>query len=432
MKKLDGGLKKTKIIFIILYIFFAFKSANPSQILDYETELFIKSIIESIKISNKIDKEINFKIISSEDINAYVNKENIIHITSGLIINCKDYVALVSVIAHEIGHIHNNHIKQRLLNIDKLENFNTVSSLSIIAGSMIANNPDLLQGLAVSSAGLSEIIITFSKDQEREADLYSLKTLSKLNLYSSSIIELLKTIEKKAEEKGYSRDEMKLSTHPYFEERIELINYLNSGKSNNINYDTNYNFNYIQAKYIGYSGDASKIDELDEPFKAYAKSILEAKIGNLKESMIGLNKLVLNNSDNIYVFETKADILFSYGYINESIKFYNKVLKKLPDNYYAQIRIFENKNIGKLTFYKANKLFLDNLNLLEIFYNNRNILYKYLELSLKLNKIEWIEFLDYWLNKKNNNKEIRKKLTYFMETKDQNLLDLIKKINSKI
>ena len=141
MKKLDGGLKKTKIIFIILYIFFAFKSANPSQILDYETELFIKSIIESIKISNKIDKEINFKIISSEDINAYVNKENIIHITSGLIINCKDYVALVSVIAHEIGHIHNNHIKpEKCLKELSAEKFQHLFQVNTIIPALIAKH----------------------------------------------------------------------------------------------------------------------------------------------------------------------------------------------------------------------------------------------------------------------------------------------------
>ena len=34
---------------------------------------------------------------------------------------------------------------------------------------------------AISSAGISNVNINFSKDQEREADYYSLETLKKLN-----------------------------------------------------------------------------------------------------------------------------------------------------------------------------------------------------------------------------------------------------------
>ena len=99
----------------------------------------------------------------------------------------------------------------------------------------------------------------------------------------------------------------------------------------------------------------------------------------------------------IFLLETKADILFSYGYINESIKFYEKVISILPDNFYAQIRIFENTDKNKLSMNESVKLFSKNLNLLENFYNNKNILLTYLKLAKKINKNEWVEFLNYWL-----------------------------------
>ena len=110
-KKLDGGLKKTSIY--LLFFIFASNICYSSQILDYETEEFVKEIIEDITQVNNINKEINFKLNNSDEINAFVDINNVIHINSGLIIHCSDYVALLSVLAHEVGHIDLNHIALR-------------------------------------------------------------------------------------------------------------------------------------------------------------------------------------------------------------------------------------------------------------------------------------------------------------------------------
>ena len=52
--------------------------------------------------------------------------------------------------------------------------------MSVIAGSLISNNPEALQGVVLGDAGFSNLYINFSKDQEREADLYSINTLKNL------------------------------------------------------------------------------------------------------------------------------------------------------------------------------------------------------------------------------------------------------------
>ena len=194
-KKLDGGLKKLLIFF--LFFIFSSKSSNGSQILDYETEEFINQIIEDISEVNKVNKKIKFKINNSNEINAFVDNYNVIHINSGLIINCLDYVALLSVLAHEIGHIDLNHVTNRIKLIENNNKYNTLSLLSVIAGSTITKNPQLLQGSILTSAALSNQYIVFSKNQEMEADLYALKTLNLLKTNSKSIQTLLETIEQK-------------------------------------------------------------------------------------------------------------------------------------------------------------------------------------------------------------------------------------------
>ena len=389
---------KIKIVFGFAFLFFINKAIFASQILDYETEYFIKTLINDVRNVNNIDKNINFKIISDKNINAFVDENNIIYITSGLIENSPDYVALLSVIAHEIGHIDKNHIIIRKSSLKNLSNFRKITNMSVIAGSLISNNPEALQGIALGDAGLSNLYINFSKDQEREADLYSINTLKNLKTNSDSIIQLLDIIQEKASEKGFNKEKQKISTHPYFEERKDIIQYLNINEKTNLDQKLNNKFKFIKAKFLGYNKNETLISKMNNPYRMYAESIVDAQNGNLIRSMKKLNRLIKNQENNIFLIETKADILFSYGYTNESIKFYSKVLNKIPSNSYSQIRIFENTEFEKLSIKELNKIFLDNLNLLKNFYLNKNILNTYLKLSKKTNKKEWESFISFWLN----------------------------------
>ena len=422
-KKLDGGLKKILVFF--LFFIFSLKDVFGSQILDYETDEFINQILEDIIKVNKINKKIKFKINNSNEINAFVDINNVIHINSGLIIYCSDYVALLSVLAHEIGHIALNHVALRKKTIEDTNKYNNISLLSIIAGSALFQNPQLMQGGVLTTAVLSNQYIVFSKDQEMEADLYALKTLNLLKTNSKSIQILLETIEQKLSDKGFSKDKQRISTHPYFEDRILLIQNFKDNKE--VNYNKNYNerFNYIKAKFVGYSDNEEVLNELNEPFKAYAESIKIARTGNLKMSLKNLNEIIKKNKNN-FLLETKADILFSYGYTNEAIKFYKKNLEKYPLNYYAQIRIFENIEIKNLSDSDTEIIFQNNKDLLYKYFNNKNVLQKYIELAQKLDKKEWLKFFNFVLSINNIEKQVFEiQITNFKKTKNKDLLKLV-------
>ena len=421
---------KSYFLLIFLFVFFTNSKSFSSQILDFETETFVKSLISDVINVNKINKQINFKIINDNNINAFVDKNNDIYITSGLIENCDDYVALLLVISHEIGHVELNHVKDRISNLNKTSKIYDISNLSIIAGSLISNNTEVLKGLALSSATVSAQNINFSKNQEMEADYYAIDTLKKLNLYSDSIKNLLLTIENELLNKGLTKDILRISTHPYFEERINIINYSNEFTSSVFDLNKNKKFNFIKAKFIGYNGNDLGLLNLEDTYRIYANSILNSKKGNLKKALKDLNSLISNNKNYIFLIETKADILFSYGYINEAIRFYKKVLLHFPDNYYAQIRIFENTQIDKLSMIEKKILFNENLNLLSKYYNNKNILQTYLELSKLTKKNEWVNFLNFWLFKDNDIMEIQKNLENFKKSSDKDLSNLVEIINN--
>ena len=421
--KLDGGLKK--ILFLFLFVIFSSKNCYGSQILDYETEEFVKQILEDIIKVNGINKKIKFKINNSNEINAFVDINNVIHINSGLIIYCSDYVALLSVLAHEIGHIDLNHITQRKETIESTKKYNNLSLLSVIAGSTLTQNPQLLKTSILTSAALSNQYIVFSKDQEMEADLYALKTLNLLNTNSKSIQTLLETIEEKLLNKGFSKDKQRVSTHPYFEDRILLIKNFKDNKENNFNESYDQRFKYIKAKFVGYSDNEEVLNELNEPFKSYAESIKKARNGDLKISLQILNKLIKNN-DNNFLLETKADILLSHGYTNEAIKFYKKNLEEYPLNYYAQIRIFENIEIKNLSYGDTEEIFQKNKNILYKYFNNKNVIFKYIELAQKLNKSEWLQFFNFILSINDIEREVFEiEINNFKSTKNKDLIKLV-------
>ena len=341
------------------------------------------------------------------------------------------YDGLVDLIAHEVGHIHLNHITHRKETIENIKKYNTLGLLSVVAGSTITQNPQLFQGSILASAALSNQYIVFSKDQEMEADLYAIKTLNLLKTNSKSIQTLLETIEQKLLNKGFSKDDQRVSTHPYFEDRILLIKNFEDNKTNNFNENYNKRFNYIKAKFVGYSDNEEVLSELNEPFKAYAESIKLARSGNLKMSLQNLNEIIKKNNNN-FLLETKADILFSYGYTKEAKKFYKKNLEKYPLNYYAQIRIFENIEIKNLSESDTEIIFQNNKDLLYKYFNNKNVLLKYIELAQKLNKEEWLQFLNFVLSINNIKKEVFEiQITNFKKTKNRDLLQLVNIIQNK-
>ena len=428
-------IKSYKLNYLVFLLLIVTCKAYAYKILDFESEQFIRAISSEVMSVNQFNKQIDFHIISDENPNAYIDQNNQLYISSGLITNSPDYIAFLAVIAHEIGHLEKYHITKKKQSIEGLKSLNALGNLSILAGSMIAKNPSMIQALTVNQLGINNFYINFSKEQEREADYYSINTLNKLNLPTGSVIKLLETIEERALQKGITEEFQKLSTHPIFKERYEIIN--QNTKSNNKKIDKNLNekFNFIKAKFIGYTHKLDdKILIQEDPYKKYSEAIIDSRLGNLKESLKKLNQLIKTNENNIFLIETKADILLSYGYRNEALKFYEKVFDKYPNNKYVQIRIFNNSDYESLNENKKVELFKKNINLLFDFPNNQIINLKYLKLSKSLNKINWINFLELKNIKNSFKSDLYIKDINDIENNinDENLKKLIKMHKSKI
>ncbi len=422
MIKLAGG-HKFFIIFLICLTLIYSKNIFAVQIYDYHTEKFINKIISEILTVNSYDKKINFKIYKDDFPNAYVTEDNIIYLSTGLLIYSPSYVSLLGVLAHEIGHLEKYHVSQRKTEIKDLKNISSYGNLVAIVGSMIIQEPSVLNAIVVNQVTVNNLFINFSQEQEIEADFYAIKTINKLKLPTYPVKEFLLILENKTGANLVDQELQKFSTHPIFEKRYEIIDNNSDGEFYNVNKNLQREFEFIQAKFMAYT-DSNMITELKNDQKRYYDSIQLSKSGDLLTSLKKINLLISKNKNDYFIEETKADILLSYGYNKEAIKFYKKVLQAQPNNNYAKYNIFVNLTLNPTDYELNNNFFLNNLNLLKYFPNSRNILIKYYDLAKFLRYDEWILFFDTLLSQSKDKNQKLKKL--HNQTKDYNLKKIIK------
>lgn len=422
MIKLAGGRKFILILLIGITLILS-KNILAVQIYDYQTEKLINKINYEILKVNSYNKKINFIIYKDDFPNAYVTEENIIYLSSGLLTYSPNYVSLLGVLAHEIGHIEKYHVSKRKTEIKNLKNINSYGNLAAVVGSMIIQEPSILNAIVVNQTTVNNLFINFSQEQEIEADFYAIETINKLKLPTDPVKKLLFILENKTGVNLIDDELKKFSTHPIFEKRYEIIDNNSNNEIYNFNNQYQKEFEFIQAKFMAYT-DSGVPMSLKNEQKIYYDSIQLSKSGNLIESLKKINFLISKNKKDYFILETKADILLSYGYNKEAIKFYKTVLKIQPDNNYAKYNIFVNSLLNQKDYEFNKDFFSNNLNLLKYFPKNQNILLKYYDLAKLLKYNDWILFFETVLFEKKDTQQIFNNLK--KQTKDYNLKKIIK------
>ena len=161
-----------------------------------------------IKLDSRLqNRELPAHILTNKEINAMLYPNGSIAVTTGLLDLKPTDEELTFVLAHEIGHYSN---KDHLKSISK-QIF--IMSLAMMLGQ------DIQVEKIVS--GIAEIeFLSHSRQQERKADLYANKALTKLYGKNDSAISLMKKLEKNRKRKEFLTY---FSTHPSTEERIKLL-----------------------------------------------------------------------------------------------------------------------------------------------------------------------------------------------------------------
>ncbi|WP_420207808.1 M48 family metalloprotease [Candidatus Electronema sp. JC] len=161
----------------------------------------------------------HFFVVKNDQFNAFAAPSGLIFFNTGLIKVMKNEDQLVSVMAHEVGHVASRHIASRM------EKQTRVTALSMLFGlaSIAAGNPQLTQGLFTSAmAAGASASLSFSRQDEEQADRLAFDWLRSMDRDPAAMVGMLKILRRVAR---YSSEQLPpyLLTHPNPEDRLHYV-----------------------------------------------------------------------------------------------------------------------------------------------------------------------------------------------------------------
>jgi predicted Zn-dependent protease len=198
--------------------------SNPKQfpmlqghedIKEYVTSMG-KDILQSDKIKKKKIYPYNFQIINDTIVNAFCTPGGYIYVYTGLMRFCDNEATLAGILGHEIAHAEKRHVTQRLT---------AYYGVSLLLSFILGGNPSFLAEIAANLfVGLA--FLKNSRDDETEADYYSIQYLKTSRWYPGGITFFFDKIKEEQKKKGTTPGDLDrlLSTHPLPNDRITFVN----------------------------------------------------------------------------------------------------------------------------------------------------------------------------------------------------------------
>ncbi|MEX2671805.1 MAG: M48 family metallopeptidase [Phycisphaeraceae bacterium] len=176
------------------------------QVNEYVSQLGQRMAAES----ERPDLPWEFTVLDSEQINAFALPGGKVFITRGLISKFDNEAQLAGVLAHEIGHVTGLHINQQMSR-----------SMLLQAGLSAAGAATESQWVEViGGVGGQVYMLSFSRDQESEADELGLRYMTNLGYDPRGMLQVLQVLK----EAGGSAGGIEfLQTHPLPQTRIERV-----------------------------------------------------------------------------------------------------------------------------------------------------------------------------------------------------------------
>jgi predicted Zn-dependent protease len=183
---------------------------------DYVTDIGKYIINTSPKITKRDIYPYNFQVINDTIINAFCTPGGFVYVYTGLMKFIDNEATLAGVVGHEIAHAERRHVTQRLT---------AYYGVSVLLSFILGGNPGFLAELAANMfVGLA--FLKNSRDDEAEADYYSIQYLKSTKYYPGAITFFFDKIREEQKKKGQSPGSLDrlLSDHPLPDDRIQSVN----------------------------------------------------------------------------------------------------------------------------------------------------------------------------------------------------------------
>jgi predicted Zn-dependent protease len=170
---------------------------------DYTDDLLL-SVADRIATIDSLEGDLHIELIDNEMINAFALPGGYIIVTTGLIEFCETGEEFLSVVCHEVAHVVNRDVLNRLISTMGLE-------------LLLSNDPFITGEIAKALVSSG-----YSRSQEREADRYTCRLMESLQLEPRALATFLRRVKEDAPWNGDYQFEF-ISSHPDYDSRIREV-----------------------------------------------------------------------------------------------------------------------------------------------------------------------------------------------------------------
>lgn len=324
-------------------------SAAPSDaeelryLRDAETETYFQEFAAPIFAQAGIDpSSVNFILVNSPMVNAFVAGGMNMYITSGLIADTKSVEELIGVMAHETGHISGGHLVRTQEAAEGATASALVTTLAGIAAAVIAK--DGAAGAAAVSLGqqvAQRDFLSYSRMQESAADQAALTYLAGSRISADGMLTFLRRLEDE-ELLPDSQQSAFVRTHPLTRDRVDSVaaaidRERTEGKAGS-RAPTVMQAHYeaMKAKLQGYldpRGTLRKVSATSTTVPdMYARAVALHMTGDTASALSLASRLVTADPSNPYFQELQGQILYETGKVTDAIAPYRLAVKQSGGN----------------------------------------------------------------------------------------------------
>lgn len=290
--------------------------------------------------SNAKNKKFHFFIVLNPSINAFAGPGANIGIYSGTFIASRSESELASVIAHEIAHVTQHHIERLIERAKSTQVAATASALAALIVGTLTGTGDLASGAAIASmGGAQQHLLSFTKDNEVEADNIGMKTLYNSGFNPSAMPNFFERAQRLTYD--YNSDQIPtfFLTHPATNDRIaESKNRANQYPKKIIENQISYNLLHARLQLLTMRSSAaavryfqSKLSASQTPASQYGYALALYQNRQLDKARNIITSLQKKYPEEILLQMAEAQIAESQKQTDTAINILKTALTSYPD-----------------------------------------------------------------------------------------------------
>src|SRR5437868_5367504 len=311
-------------------------SSGPSVLRDSETELLFKDVARPLLKAGNLDpNSVEVVLLNDPEINAFVDKGQIVYIQSGLLQATDNVNQLQGVIAHELGHVAGGH-SIRLEQGAKEATGISIATMVLGALAIAAGAGDAAMGLMMAGqqAAMGKFL-AFTRTQEASADAFAVKSLHTAGVSGKGMLDFFGKLQNEEYRLAiYAKDSYD-RTHPLSSERIQALSQTlksDPAWSKPVDPALEARFQRVKAKLLGYIDPKQaviKYPESNQSVPAHYARAYAYHLGGYPEKAVSeADALLAINPHDPFFLELKGQILLEGGKPKEAIPILREAVQR--------------------------------------------------------------------------------------------------------